>query len=428
MKKIINWSLVLVSIFSIGIALKFSALPVPAFLPDEIARFWITTPEEQQQYVLLYDISVGIVLSSLFYFVVDEIPNFVRQHKAKRLLSTYVNQLIQNMEQLISIIIAKYEKPTNLALLASKDFLCLNGETQIAQEELSYSYSVYSRKNNARITGVRSFGTIDKLVKTNLKHILEQIDNIKNYEYFYATDDSLVECIRSIESCKLIKYYHKPSDAKKESTPCFRFHGTEAAMDEFVQLYLKLIKLNYHTQYSTTILETKDETEQYRSERESGVMINNVLSIQNEKRQLAVENPTIIIYGDKYTTQILVTELLKRIIAVPYPISKAKGCDLSEFKYAILVFDSDSSNDIQQLLRDGLLPQSIVLLTEKNIIYKSNFSRVKKYGIEVKAELFFKSTFQIGKLPAVFNREEPSGNNIATISKRIEEVIYGKHY
>lgn len=247
------------------------------------------------------------------------------------------------------------------------------------------------------------------------------------YEYFYATDDSLVECIRRIECCKLIKYYHQSSDSGKENTPCFLLYRTEAAMDEFIQLYLKLIKLNYHTQYSITILETKDETEQYRSERENGVIINDVLSIQNERRQLAVKNPTII-YGAKYTTQILITELLKRVIAVPQPISNAKGCNLSGFKYAILVFDSDSSNDIQQLLLDGLLPQTVVLLTEKNIIHKSNLHRVKKHGIEVKDELFFKSTFQISLLPFVFNREEPSENSIATISKRIEDAIYGKHY
>ena len=66
MKRIINWFLLLGTIISAGVALKFSALPVPAFLPDSWAEFWISSAEEQQRYVLLYDIAVGFIMSAYF--------------------------------------------------------------------------------------------------------------------------------------------------------------------------------------------------------------------------------------------------------------------------------------------------------------------------------------------------------------------------
>ncbi len=59
-------------------------LPVPVFVPARLSEFWVSSIEEQQKYVLLYDIAVGFILSVLFYFVTEEIPERVRKHKAKR--------------------------------------------------------------------------------------------------------------------------------------------------------------------------------------------------------------------------------------------------------------------------------------------------------------------------------------------------------
>lgn len=428
MKKIINWSLVLLSIFSIGIALKYSALPVLGFLPDGIARFWITTPEEQQKYVLLYDVSVGFILSAIFYFIVDEIPDQVRRYKAKRLLNSHVNQLLENMEQLISVVIAKYERNSNLKALAPKDFLCLNGETKLASEEVSFSTATYYRKNGKKKTAIKRPSTISNLVKSNLAHIVRKIGIIKNYEYFYATDDALVECIRNIECCDLVKYYLKDGETGKEKTPCFRLHGTNKAMDEFIQLYLKLKALNYHTEYSVTQLDSKAETEKYRTERESGTLLMGVLALQDEHKTLANDNPTVVIYGGKYTTKILVTELVKNIIAVPQTIEEASKKDLSGYKYAILLLDSSSIQSIISIIKKGHLPPNIVLLTERNILPKRFTYWQRKFGLKIVAELYFKSTVQISALSIIFNRQEPSEKNIADISKKVEDIIYGKHY
>ncbi|WP_417066584.1 hypothetical protein, partial [Gemmiger sp.] len=84
MKKFINFVLLLGTIVSVVVALKFSALPIAPFIPTRWAAFWISSTEAQQKYVLLYDTAVGFIMSALFYFIVEEIPNEVRLHRAKR--------------------------------------------------------------------------------------------------------------------------------------------------------------------------------------------------------------------------------------------------------------------------------------------------------------------------------------------------------
>ena len=69
MKRIINWILLVGTVVSAVVALKLSALPVPSVMPDRWANFWISSAEEQQKYVLLYDIAVGFIMSTLFYFM-----------------------------------------------------------------------------------------------------------------------------------------------------------------------------------------------------------------------------------------------------------------------------------------------------------------------------------------------------------------------
>ena len=138
MKKIINGILLFGTIISVFVALKYSSLPVPEFIPNRVAEFWISSIEEQEKYILLYDIAVGFILSAWFYFVVEEIPTRVRKHRAKQLINVQINRLLEHMEQIISIIIAKYKCNENLKELAQKDFLILDGETQLSMEEISY--------------------------------------------------------------------------------------------------------------------------------------------------------------------------------------------------------------------------------------------------------------------------------------------------
>lgn len=57
-----------------------------------------------------------------------------------------------------------------------------------------------------RKKAVHKYGTVNNTMKDNLQYSVDNIYQIKNYEYFYASDSRLVECIRRIEECDFIKY------------------------------------------------------------------------------------------------------------------------------------------------------------------------------------------------------------------------------
>ena len=425
MKKVINWILLVGTVISIIVALKYSSLPVPEFIPAGLSEFWVSSIEEQQEYVLLYDIAVGFILSAWFYFVVEEIPDRVRKHKAKQLINVQINRLLEHMEQIISIVIAKYERKGNLKELAQKDFLILDGETQRSMEEISYLTTTYYTKNRKKKTAVHQYGTVNKVIKDNLKHVLDNISAVKNYEYFYASDSLLVECIRRIQGCDLVRYYYKKDDNLK-NTPCFQLHGTSTAMVEFINLYLQLIRLKFHTEYTITTLDSKEATDKYHEDRETGVLLQRVLDIQKEWRDIAAANPTVIISSTKYTTNILISQLKQRLTATYFFIDDIQKEGLEGFKFIILIVDSISRKAVIHFLEEIDVQAEILLITEKNISRNGIKDKIR-YNKRIVDEIFFKSCFKAKYLPVVFYKEEPSEKSIAAIASQIETILYGKH-
>lgn len=135
-RKIINGILLIGTIISIGIALKYSAIPVPAFFPAGFSKFWVTSAEEQQMFMLLYDIALGFLMSELFYFTVEEIPTHYRIHKSKQMIYRPVNDVLENMEQLISIVTQLYDIDWNGGKLKEQNFEILNRNCRYANKKI----------------------------------------------------------------------------------------------------------------------------------------------------------------------------------------------------------------------------------------------------------------------------------------------------
>lgn len=423
MKKVVNWILYIGIIISIVVVLKYSSLPIPKILSEHLSDFWIISSEEQQKYSLIYDIAIGFLLSALFYFIVDEIPDRVRKYKAKQLIYVQINQLVVRMEQLISIVVSKYNCDTNLKNLAQKDFLVLDGDIAVSREEISYSTIIYNKKSKNRITAVREFGTINMLIKKNLKQIIDDISFIKNYEYFYASDNVLVECIRRIESCRLYQMYCKGNNYT--DSPCFQFSGTSNAMIEFINIYFQLVKLKYHTEYSITSLDSYEETIKYHNERESGILLQGVIDIQKKRKEMALLNPTLVISSSKYTTNILISKMRRSLIAIYESIDDLYKLNLEHFKNIVFVVDSVSKNDIIQYLKEKDIQAEIILIIEQKFfpIYIKKNEIINK---KIVGKIFFKTCFKLNCLPIVFYKEEPSEKNIDSIILKIRNICYGE--
>lgn len=420
MKKIINTILLLGTAISTYIALKYSTLPFPSFLPDKWSTFWTSSTDDQQKYVLLYDIAVGFIMSALFYFIVEEIPDKIRIRKAKQLINAEINQIAEFMEQIISIVIQKYNRERSFKLLSQKDFLILDGETQRASENISWKTTTYAVKRKRIQNTIHQYGNFDKLIKDNLKEILDKISIIKNYEYFYAADSQLVECIRKIEGCALINKY---AVKDQKNTPCFLFHGTSTAMADFVCLYIDLLKRRFHTKYTVTTLDNKQETNSYRNKRENGTFLQYAADCQRKRQDIALTNPTAIINGSKYTTDLLVSYFKQTFIATYLSIDNIDLNALNTFKYIIFIIDSDTQNTITNILNSNKISAKILLITEQTFLKKPIKNRLKSNNII--DELFFKAAFYIGKrLRFVFFKQEPSEKTIVDIQSKIKKQLY----
>ena len=273
MKKAINFILIVLSIISVLTALKLSSLPVAPFLPETFKDFFVTTEYFREKYSLIYDFSVGFLLSAMFYFIVSEIPDKMKLYRARKLVGYNTNLLLENLERSINLVISKYSICDNLKLVSQKDFWVFDGDINATMEEVSYSTITYSTKGK-RITAIHSFGTINNIVKDEIKSMLENIECIKNYEYLYAAQLDFVECIRRIEGSQWIRLYRndKPSPNK-----CFLFANSSVAFDELLSLYRKLIKLKYHTKYTITTIDELEKNLNYKEERNSGKLIADVV-------------------------------------------------------------------------------------------------------------------------------------------------------
>ena len=197
-------------------------------------------------------------------------------------------------------------------------------------------------------------------------------------------------------------------------------------MVEFVSLYLQLLKLKFHTEYTITTLDSKEVTERYHNDRETGALLQSVFDIQKEWQEIATANPTVVISSKKYTTDILISQLKQRLTATYFLIDDIKKESLKGFKFIVFVVDSISKNAVIHLLKEIDIQSEILLLTEKNIFY-NGIKLKNRYNKRIVGELFFKSCFKVKYLPIVFYKEEPSEKSIVTIMSKIETILYGKH-
>lgn len=139
MKRAINSIIALLSLLCLIGAVKLSSLPLwPSFSENS---FWYTSPTVRESFSLLYDMFVGFLLSAVFYFGVEVLPEILKLHRGKKLICNYINILLENMEQIISITTQVFQIDSTKIYL--KDLVRLSGNTTHSHEEVSYSTTTY---------------------------------------------------------------------------------------------------------------------------------------------------------------------------------------------------------------------------------------------------------------------------------------------
>lgn len=362
---------------------------------------------------------MGFILSTLFYFIVDEIPEMIKIAKAKKILFPKVNNLLQNMNVIINLIILKYGCSTDLYSLTKKDFLILDGNVTETFEEISYCINAFQGRK--RKTGVRTFGTLDDIIKNKIEEILKDVDYIKNYEYLYVTCTEFMEEIRNIEVCRLIKNYRKTA---KSPNKCFIYADTSDMMVEFVHSYLKLKKLKFHTEYSVITMDSEEETKTYHDERVSGSLLSIVMNSRRCEHARAVSNPTLVVFSNSYCTQII-SDKMKRDLEATYVNLKQFEKDMvNNYKYLVVIADKKSFKEFEKILREIHIYIKVILVTEKTIRFHNCERRIGNINIEVMGEFLFKTSKRIGKTHFYINKDEPTASVIHNLVKQIKEIAF----
>ena len=277
MKRNINGMIALLSLLCLTGAVKLSPLPLlPLFSEDS---FWYTPATVRESFSLLYDLFVGFLLSAVFYFMVEVLPEMFKLHRGKKLICNDMNILLENMEQIISITMEVFQ--INAEKVYLKDLECLNGNTAHSDEEVSYTTSYYDVKSTKRKTGVKSGAEFDSIIKSCIATIETSLQSIMRYSSFWASDTRLAEIIIHIETSKFISLYRKRED---NSIPCFLYADTGKYFLDFYHLYVELCKFKIHTGFSKTVIDTLEEAAAYKRKRESGEMLYNVVAYQQKRR------------------------------------------------------------------------------------------------------------------------------------------------
>lgn len=305
MKRAINSIIALLSLLCLIGAVKLSSLPLwPSFSENS---FWYTSPTVRESFSLLYDMFVGFLLSAVFYFGVEVLPEILKLHRGKKLICNYINILLENMEQIISITTQVFQIDTTKIYL--KDLVRLSGNTTHSHEEVSYSTTTYYNSGK-RKTGVKSGGEFDSIIKSCIATIEAQLQNIRRYSSFFASDERFLEIITRIEACEFISNYRKE---RSNPAPCFLYANSGECFWDFYRLYSELRKFSIHTEFSKTVIDTPEQAALYKKRRDSGEMLYNAAEYQQKRTEAYANEKPVILSQDIIKGQNIIAIIQKSV-------------------------------------------------------------------------------------------------------------------
>lgn len=420
MRKSVNILLIIVSIISSIVLLKLSSLPVICF-----PKIFVTTSEARETYSLVYDICLGLLLSTLFHFIVNVIPDYIHIKKSKKIIHSYIEEILKYMNLIISISLKVYKRD-NISLkdIALKDLKVINGTNIYSDKEFSYSLDLFNIKNK-HITGFHQYGTLNEIVKSSITEIQKNIEYTKKYEYLYATNEVMLELLRKIESCGLIRCYAKKA---KNDTNCYILCHTDKEMYEFISLYKLLIKQKYHNKYSVITLDSEEETAKYRYQRNNGDFISYSISCTEKRNEKYNYFKPVLITPNSYNSSLVRDKFIK-----VFPVKTYKINDIDNDKFKLLVHKDtqllivivsrETLKIFTELLRKIDFPIKLFIISECELIKKHYPLKVNSEMIDVQGKYSYLSSRYIFNKRVLFHKEHPTDNEIDNIIKEINDYM-----
>ena len=401
---------------SLIVAIKLSSLPTIQFIPEFILRYFITSEEIRTEYALLYDIAIAILISGLFYFMVDSIPEKIKEDRAKRVIGKYVGEVESAMLHILSTVLFVYDISESIDALGQKNFLVLDSDTKQSEREIAYHITRHENRKNIK---VMSYGTLNSVVRNGINTILHYIENIRQYEYLYSNNVGFMECIRSIELCSFVTYFNE-----KKGYQCFLFEGSSNMIKEFLDLYRELKSYKMSSFYMDIDFCSEEETESYRKERLNLTGLEMVSKRRAEYEKIANENKTVlIIYNDHIPHNSIATYLKNHLqMDCVFPDERRETEDVSKYKIVVILATRITKELIYKVknYREKQNFQGKILIIYE---YKefSNLWLKRNNGMPIEF-YWLKSSIRCPILNVYFWRDEPTKETINLLINTIRKM------
>lgn len=421
MRRGINIILMVLTIISLIIVLKFSDLPAICF-----PNLFVTSQESRDTYVLIYDVCLGLILSAMFYFIVDVLPESIKIRKSKKLINIYIEQILNYMNIIISISLSVYNRgDIPLKDIAIKDLKVFNNKFDFSNKEFSYVIEYFDLKSKKRITGAHSYGSLNKIVKSSIKMIQHFLKLTKEYEYFYAANEKLVEILKEIESCPIIKSYAY-AEGEKNGTDCYVLFNTDQSIYKLIMLYQQLLKQKYHSKYSIVILDSEDETTKYQQKRENGEFVKFSQDCENKRNErYAIYKPFMFV-GDSYSSRLIVDKFQWRFPITAYSITEEgenELPDIKDTKLIICVVSKETTKMFSEFLSSMDFSVDLIIISECDFIRRNYRLEITSDTIAVKERFsYLRSKYLFNKRVLLY-KNHPTDSEIDTIVKKIDDYM-----
>ena len=234
------WLLLLLS-FSLIIAVKFS--PLKDMSTSQIIIFsWFHYGFELGE--LVFDLSVGYIISCIFYYIVVYLPEQKKRNGAMLIVESRISKILDYMSITLNYIIYKHE-----ITLTHDNHLMLEEFQKITSldesQNMNFYYQYYSKSaNNRTLCNTGVYNEKSLLIDQRIK-IKEIIDNLFNIPVITSVEHDLLVILEEINNCGLFKQVFIISTEPNVNTPEL---GKE--LFNYYLLYKKLGKYIEPTKFS----------------------------------------------------------------------------------------------------------------------------------------------------------------------------------
>lgn len=410
MKKTLNSIVFFFASICTVISIKLSTVPLLPFFTED--SFWYTSSVVRDRFSLVYDLCVGFLLSAVFYFLVDVLPEKSKVYRGKLLIQKHINSLLAEMEKLLSICFQVYNIDQKMGIHL-KNLSALCGNTRYADRDISFHITTYSFLGNKK-SGLHTAGTFNNVIKSCIAEIEKTLREINRYSFFYASCEDFLEIIICIEACRLISEYRKKSE---EDVVCFKYADADKALYDFYLLYQRLQKAKFHTEYTSTLLDSPESCSKYKKQRESGELLAKAIAYQKQRVLAYEQERPVLLYKETNDTRNIIERIQKEIPFLTTLCTDTNNpLSLQQYQLIIVLdranFPLNSINSEQAVFwfRESLLPKSLFQIKSKN-----NNGR----------QIHYKKPFSI--FSRQINAEHPTNSDINMLTTSIDTYVREKY-